>query len=466
MTIRTQNLTKKYMLKTALEHATLTFQGGKIHALVGENGAGKSTLAKILAGDIYPTSGKIFLDNKEVSFKSAKDSLQSGIVLVHQRPLLASKLTAKENIILKFPKLMHAKKDELYTLKDIWASKLHLDSYVKDLGGDMRFYVSLIGSLLRTPSCLILDEPSAFLDVEQRKKLYTHIRKLADEGTTVIIITHSTEEAIYYTDTVTLMKEGTVVKQFATPQEYKAYLDVQHAQNITVPHTTSLAKKIPCLEIKNVSSRPKNRPALLHADITVHYGEITSIQGLQEAATSTLEDFVTGMECADSKGTVIFTTPEGTSTELNVAKGKYNTAFLRSHNTAIIPSDKTFRASHPDLTIEQILSVYNRKMSEQHIQELIQKANVHITPKEYARNLSGGMLQRLILERELSISPDLMILCNPMQGLDVQAQVSLCERLAKLAQQGKAILIIGAVDVPPYLSNSTYRLEGGITHHE
>ena len=105
-------------------------------------------------------------------------------------------------------------------------------------------------------------------------------------------------------------------------------------------------------------------------------------------------------------------------------------------------------------------------MSEQHIQELIQKANVHITPKEYARNLSGGMLQRLILERELSISPDLMILCNPMQGLDVQAQVSLCERLAKLAQQGKAILIIGAVDVPPYLSNSTYRLEGGITHHE
>lgn len=466
MTIQTQNLTKKYTLKTALENASLTFQSGKIHALVGENGAGKSTLAKILAGDIAPSSGKIFLDGREISFKSAKDSLNAGIVLVHQRPLLASKLSAKENIILKFPKLMYANKEQLYMLKATWTPNLNLDSYVRDLGGNMRFYVSLLGSLMRKPACLILDEPSAFLDMEERKRLYRNLRKLADKGTTVIIITHSTEEALSYTDSVSLLHEGSLVKQFETPLEYRKHLESQNANKKDIPSISFSTKRKICLEIKDASSRPKNRPALLNVNIKAHYGEITSILGLKEAASDTLEDLVTGMDCSYSKGSVIFTAPNGTETSMNIAKGQYSTAFLRSHKTAIIPSDKTFRASNPNLTIEQMMSVYQKKTSEKNIQELIEKAHVNIKQKEYAYNLSGGMLQRLILERELAIDPDLLILCNPMHGLDIQAQFSLCERLSTLAQQGKAILITGASDFPLSLCQNIYRLEGGITYHE
>ncbi len=466
MNLRTHDLTKKYRLKTALENVSVTFQSSKIHALVGENGAGKSTLAKLLAGDITPSSGSIFINEKEIKFNSAKDSLNEGIVLVHQRPLLSEKLTAKENIILKFPKLMYANKDELYKLKGIWAASLNLDSYIKDLGGNMRFYVSLLGSLLLNPKCLILDEPSAFLDFDERKKLYINLRKLANKGTTIIIITHSTEEAISYTDTVSLLQEGCLVKQFATAQEYKKYIELQNSQESAIHQLSFYKNKILCLEIHNASSRPKNRPALLQVNIKANYGEITSILGLQEAATGTLEDLVTGMEYSYSKGTVEFTSPNGITKKLNIARGQYNTIFLRTHKTAIIPSDKTFRASNPELTVEQIMSVYDKKISKETIQELINKANVKITQKEYVHNLSGGMLQRLILERELAIDPDLLILCNPMHGLDIQAQTSLCERLSNLARQGKAILIIGASDFPVQLCHSIYKLEGGITHHE
>lgn len=472
MNLRTHDLTKKYRLKTALENVSVTFQSSKIHALVGENGAGKSTLAKLLAGDITPSSGSIFINEKEIKFNSAKDSLNEGIVLVHQRPLLSEKLTAKENIILKFPKLMYANKDELYKLKGIWAASLNLDSYIKDLGGNMRFYVSLLGSLLLNPKCLILDEPSAFLDFDERKKLYINLRKLANKGTTIIIITHSTEEAISYTDTVSLLQEGCLVKQFTDSNEYAEYIKEKKLQVTTVNSDNSnqefstSGEHSECLEIINASARPKNKPVLLQVNIKANYGEITSVQGLQEAASLTLEDLVTGIESSSAKGTVIFASPDGKRQKLNIAKGQYNTAFLRLHKTAIIPSDKTFRASNPELTVEQMMSVYDRKVSTEKLLSLIQKANVNITLKESARNLSGGMLQRLILERELSTNPNLLILCNPMQGLDFQSQAKLCERISNLAQQGKAILIIGAADFPISLCNNIYKLEGGITYHE
>lgn len=466
MNIQTHELTKKYTLKTALENVSVTFQQGKIHALVGENGAGKSTLAAILAGDIPPTSGTICLDNKPVIFKSAKDSLNAGINLVHQRPLLATKLTAKENIILKLPKLIYSKKESLYQLKDKWAPELNLDSYIKDLGGNMRFYVSLIGALLRNPKCLILDEPSAFLDQEERKTLYKNLRELSSSGTTIIVITHSTEEAISYTDTVTLLKEGNLVRQFNSAQEYKMFIAEQNIQSSTSVDIYKDSDAKSCLEIIHASSRPKNRPALLDVSIKVNYGQITSVLGLKEAASDTLEDLITGMEISYSKGKAVFTSPEGKVTELNFARGQYNTSFLRLHKCAIIPSDKTFRASNPALTIEQMMSVYEKKVSAKKIDDLIRKANVNITQKESARNLSGGMLQRLILERELSINPDIIIMCNPMHGLDIQAQTALCKRLTALAEQGKAILIIGAADFPLSLCHNIYRLEGGITRHE
>ena len=454
-----------------MDSVSVSFTGGKIHALVGENGAGKSTLAGIISGDIQPTGGDILLDEEVLAFSSAKDALSRGIVLVHQRPKLASAITAKENIILQLqtggkrqPFFLHAPSAELLALQKEWAPQLNLNAVVRDLGGNLRFYTSLLGALLQKPKVLLLDEPSAFLDMDERQTLYAHLRSLADSGTNIIVITHSRAEATKYADTVTMLKLGRLAGYFPTAGEYEVFLsesDRQLSANepYLQPAESADRNHSSALEL-NLSSRPKNRPALLSASIQANYGEITAVTGLQEAALDTLEDTITGMETSWAKGSLTITDETGSHT---IAANRLSPGFLRSHKVAIVPSDKTFRAANPNITVEELLSVYTKTEPRQKAAALIREAHVNITPEQFVSNLSGGMLQRLIVTRELSTSPDLLILCNPMQGLDIEAQGNLCHKLTDLTAKGKAVIIIGTQDFPLTLCQKVYRLESGCT---
>ncbi|MDE7392430.1 MAG: ATP-binding cassette domain-containing protein [Treponemataceae bacterium] len=493
MTVETRGLTKSYPLKTALDRVSVSFAGGHIHALVGENGAGKSTLARLLCGDLLPTAGSILLDGTPVAFASPKDALRAGIVPVHQRPLLTTAITAHENIILqvqearaKKPLFLHAPTAELRSLRDRWAEHLHLNALVKDLGGNMRFYVSLLGALLRKPRVLLLDEPSAFLDSSERTRLYQNLRTLADGGTNVIVITHSRAEATTCADSVTLLQNGTLIAQFDSPKDYDDWLKQHPAiapnemhggeslppapkQSFSAspsprgaPLTPPSAPQKNALAVMHLSSLPKNRPALLDASLTAAYGAITAVTGLQEAALDTLEDALTGMETASAAGFVTLTAADGAST--TVRASKVTPRLLRAHRTAIVPSDRTFRAAHPDITVEQLLSVYAKTDPRGTALRLIRRADVHITPEQSVAQLSGGMLQRLILTRELATAPALLMLCNPMQGLDIQAQATLCQTLVALARAGKAVLILGTQDFPLSLCQTVYALESGVLH--
>lgn len=468
MFITAEHLTRKYLLKTALNDVSVRFAEGKIHALVGENGAGKSTLAAILAGDIRPSAGTLCIDGKNTAFSSAKDALAQGIVLVHQRPLLAKNLTVSENIWVSTDSTFFIRPPsaELLALRQTWAPALQLTAYVRDLGGNLRFYASLLGALLKKPRCLILDEPSAFLDMEERKSLYGRLKELAAAGTTIIVITHSTAEALQYADSVTVLSEGALVAQFEGAEAYRAWLE-----NAQRPQAEGAGTGTPravqgssCLKLDHAGARPKNRPALLDASIEAPYGQITCVAGMQEAALGTLEDVVSGMERACTQGSATICSPDGTHSEtVQLVHGGLSAAFLRRHRCAIVPSDRTFRAADPHITVEQMLSVYARSGTRQLAQKLIQEAGVNITPEQRVSNLSGGMLQRLILARELSIQPELLILCNPMQGLDIQSQGKLCRTVTGLAAAGTAVLIIGTADFPLSLCSRVYSLEGGKT---
>src|SRR5574344_1478336 len=481
MTISLSGITKKYLLKTALSDITVSFDSGKIHALLGENGAGKSTLAGILSGDIQLTSGKIILDGEEVLFRSTKDALTRGIILVHQRPLLAESITAKENIVLGIgnqnafsTSLPHSVALQLTQLQKQWAPELNLNAPVRDIGGDGRFYTSLLCALLRNPRCLILDEPSALLGAEQRKSLYTSLKLLASQGCNIIVITHNTTEARQYADTVTILQKGRCAAQYDSPQAYvqspdaNSHLVTGNANNER-PSLPSVHVKtnIHCLALVHVSSTPKNKPVLLDASLTVDFHAISIVTGMQEGALGTLEDVVTGMSQSPCSGTILFFDNKSKQTiQHDLHRTKFTSSFLRHHKTAIIPSDRTMRASNPALTVEQMLTVYctgSSKTVRNLALSLIAKAAVSIEPDERSSSLSGGMLQRLILERELSIDPDALILCEPMQGLDIEAQSTLCARLVSLAAQGKAILILGATDFPLTICDKVYSLEGGTT---
>ena len=471
MKIKVHGLCKEYLLKNALKDVSLEFEGGKLHAILGQNGAGKSTFSKILSGNIRPSSGDIFLDDKKVFFKCPRDALKHSIALVNQTPFLATELSAKENInlILKGKKVSSV---EITDLKNKWCPHLNLNAKVKDLGGNFRFYTSLLGILLRKTNCIILDEPSAFLEADERKNLYENLRCLCNEGKLIIVITHSKAEAGRWADTVTIFNEGKVFHHFESSKEYNAYLKYLEENKIekinSLPHQMMDVKVSPCLIAEKIKVKPKNKALFYSDSLKINYGEITVLSGMGQAALSTAEDFFSGLQEENISGLITFfdktcENKKNKIIKINLKSKKFNSTFLRKHKAAIVPSDRNYRAANPQLTVEEILNVYKKWPSKKFTWDLIKRADVKITPYEKVSALSGGMLQRLILERELSLNPSLIILANPMQGLDIDAQGNLCHRLLELKNEGKAIFIIGSLDFPLSLCQRVYALEDGTT---
>ena len=467
MDVALEHISKRYLHKTVLEDLSLVFQGGMIHALLGENGAGKSTTASVLSGELEADGGTIFIDGKAVHFSSPRDALRSGIVCVRQRPLIADGISVWENILLGTEYGAAGKtlkKGEILSraelLKSKWAPHLNFRALAAHIGGDERFYTALISALIREPRMLILDEPSALLDREQRLSLYANIRELADKGMNVIVITHIMQEASLYTDTVTVLQKGKGAERCERSALYVPKTKSEAAQL----HTVRTEKSGYCISFAHIGVRPKKRPALFDVSFTAKSGGITLIEGLPESGLGTLENVVTGMENARTEGLCRIKTAER-SLCVDLKSGKWTPYFLRTGaklRTAIIPSDRTFRASNPDLSIEQLLcAMYGGKSADEYATRLIEKAKVSIRPDEKAASLSGGMLQRLILAREFENDPNLIIACEPLQGLDGKAAERTQELLLNFAHRGAVVIVLSSSEFPKALCAAHYVLEGG-----
>ena len=467
MDVALEHISKRYLHKTVLEDLSLVFQGGMIHALLGENGAGKSTTAAVLSGALEPDGGTILIDGKAVRFSSPRDALRSGIVCVRQRPLIADGISVWENILLGTEYGAAGKtlkKGEIFSraelLKSKWAPHLNFRALAAHIGGDERFYTALISALIREPRMLILDEPSALLDREQRLSLYANIRELADKGMNVIVITHIMQEASRYTDTVTVLQKGKGAERCERSALYVPMIKSEAAQL----HTVRTEKSGDCISFEHIGVRPKKRPALFDVSFTAKSGGITLIEGLPESGLGTLENVVTGMENARTEGLCRIKTAER-SLCVDLKSGKWTPYFLRTEaklRTAIIPSDRTFRASNPDLSIEQLLcAMYGGKSADEYATRLIEKAKVSIRPDEKAASLSGGMLQRLILAREFENDPNLIIACEPLQGLDGKAAERTQELLLNFAHRGAVVIVLSSSEFPKALCAAHYVLEGG-----
>ena len=366
--LRLQDICVNYSYKTVLTGVSLNFEKGKIYSLLGENGAGKSTLAHVICGDILPTGGSIYLNDKKLNIRNPKDAIRSGIVCVHQRPLLAPSISIRDNLRIG---IKHQLTKLIPDFAKVWLPGRELSETVKNISEQEVFNTSLTGALLKSPFVLILDEPP-FLDTQK-------IRKLAKTGIIIIIITHSFKEAIEKSDEVILLKDGNVLEK--TP-----------AKNITEEY------------IKE------------------------KLFGLTK--TITVPDFIEEKDITEE--------------EVMKLRNKAVSNFI-----GYIPSDRTFRASNPDLTIFQLCTAYRTKGKQKELEEyakaLLEKAEVNIRLNEKARCLSGGMLQRLILERELAENPDELYLFDPTHGLDAEATERLYSRLQGLAKIGVKI-IIGKVE--------------------
>ena len=482
MNIYLRRITKRFALKTALDQVSLDFSERKIYAVLGENGAGKSTVASIVSGDTQPTSGKIFIENKSVRFRNAGEATAAKIICVHQRPLLADSLTVFENIILGAERLrLHSSKRErakaINALVRAWAPALPLDSYVWQAGRSAHFFTAFICALLKNPSVLILDEPASLLDNEEKLIFYSKIQRFVrenEEPKTVIIITHSPEDAALYADSIVVMKKGGVAKVFAaandfTPSEYRALLAAGEnapTYNFMPPEClfsqSAKGESHNYIAFENVSANPQNRPSVSGVTIKAPYGAITCIKGEKASGLETLENVITGM--ADCPCTGTFAVMHGNHKfTAKIGTRCFTPAVLRyKQKAAILSSDRNFRSADPRLTVEQLLTaMYCGKDCKSYAQSLIDKAEINIKVDEKVSSLSGGMLQQLLLRRELESNPELIIMCEPLQGLDSNAAQKMCALLTGSSRAGKAVLIIAAADFPNELCSKIYHLKEG-----
>lgn len=485
MKLELKDIHVTYSYKTVLDGVNVSFDSGKIYALLGDNGAGKSTMANVICGEVIPSSGAIFFNGKEVAFKTPKDALSNGIAYVHQFPMLSNIISIKENLVVGVNKKHFGKLKEII---DTFLPETDLNTKVEKLGADSRFFVALSSALLKEPQFLILDEPSALLGPLQSKFLYEQLESLAKNGMTILVITHNLNEAENYCHQVYKLKNGKIEALSSVRENYNisdagngagvgtgtgvgadgsrrdssGAKDSAGADNI---NTEGAKKDSTYFEItvknhlcsKGISLKPFN--------IVCRENQITLIQGSEDDGLLQLEKLVTGALVQNDKTNrfegMISLNSEGKKLSWDLKKKKYNFRRLRNNGlvkTGIIPTDRKYTGSHPSLTISDVLFPCTNPLE---IQQIIKNADINIQSNEKCANLSGGMLQRLIFSRELFYNPKLVIMCNPLHGLDVTAQENTCKKIKETADKGAVVLVLSSAEFPKTICKESYSLKNG-----
>lgn len=401
MNLELRDICLKFSHKNVLQKLNVRFEEAQLHALLGENGAGKSTAANIICGELQPDSGQILIDGKPVVFHTPREAINRGICYVHQRPMLADSITVKENLLLGLNK---EQKKRLEAVAQKWLADIELNSLTKKYGADTRFFIALTSALIKAPRILILDEPSALLDENQEKFLFENLRELAAGGMNIIVITHNYDEAKKYCDTVDYLEDGVLV-----------------------------LKK----ELDQVRPFPPRSLSLSKGAISSNSGSIKLITGLPQNKLDEMEKTLIWENRALQRQRA-----HRTQGSQRLSKGP---------STGFIPTDRKYTGSNPNLTIEQMLTAAldipeNQKPDV--ARKMIEASGVNIQPQEKCSCLSGGMLQKLMIEREFYNNPKSLILCNPLQGLDVKTCRKTCERIQKAAQEGADVLVLSYGEFP------------------
>lgn len=474
LTAELKNISKVYISEnpetgevyrnTALENVDIEFRTSEVHALLGDNGAGKSSLVHIFSGLHFPTNGVIKINNKEVFFSSPAEALKCGIVIVHQAPNLVYEASVFENIILGsnhkylFPIIRRKKiKGKIYDILREWSIDLDLDAKVKDLSVQDKFFTALVFAILENPKFLILDEPAAVITTGNTISFFKHLHKYSKERKIgIVLITHKLEEALSASDRISILNKGKIETSFFTEElnnENKSLKNV--FSNINKPAALSKENQA---EIKSGNGKNigleikifRNRD-FESAFFCAEKNSITGIVGNWNSKIENLENILSGMVCKDFNkfycGELAFCDGGMCIKKINIEK--ISPAFLLRNKIGFIPSDRHYRASNPNLSIVEILNCYrlkkeiiNKKKMRSFAASILLKENIKTEISASCASLSGGQLQRILLARCIEEDPNIIILSEPLRGLDLTSAAQFKTRLEELSKMGKTILIL------------------------
>ena len=451
-----RNITKTFGTVVANNDVSITVHKGTIHAIVGENGAGKSTIMRIAYGFYKADSGEIFVDGKKVDIRNPHDAIALGIGMVHQHFMLVDTMTVAENIVLGAETGSAANLDleqannEILQLSNDLRLGVNPRAYIEDLSVGQQQRVELLKALYRNAELLILDEPTAVLTPQEVEEFFAILRRMKDQGKTIIIITHKLEEVLAISDEVTVMRDGKDVgnvKTAETSAKDLARMIVGRDVLLRVEKTDAVPKST-VLEVKNLRIAGKHGPALNDVSFTVRAGEIVGIAGIEGNGQTELIEAVSGL-CKVSSGTIEF---EGRNvTNLSARR-------MKEFGIAHIPEDRHKRGLllHSDLAENSILGVHYRPpvasggfMSsaaiDKRIREIVENFDVRPPiPELMAKSLSGGNQQKLIIGREFELNPKLLLVSQPTRGVDIGAIEFIHRKLIGLRDAGTAVLLVSA----------------------
>ncbi|WP_028935099.1 ABC transporter ATP-binding protein [Pseudonocardia spinosispora] len=451
-----RGIDKSYGPVHANQDVSLTLGQGSVHAILGENGAGKSTLMKILFGVERPDAGTIVVDGTQRRLRTPADAIAAGIGMVFQHFGLVSELSVLDNISLGAERSGPLGVDRSAARRriDQLAAELGLEvptgRRVRDISIAQQQRVEILKALYRGARVLILDEPTALLAPQERLRLFDAIRRLQATGASVLFITHKLDEIEALADDVTVMRHGAVVARRRIGEVDRRTLVADMVGEAGRSSAAPRPGRTPggaALTVRGLTVPPGSDggSGLSAVDAVVRRGEVLGVVGIDGHGHQTFCQVLAGVRPAPS-GTVV---PDGAPAR------RWDRRAAMRRRIAYVPEDRLVAgvARHASIA-ENLLGnrlrdprfsrygLLRRKEVARHADDLVERFDIRCRDaRQEAGRLSGGNVQKIVLARELSADPEVIVVCEPTRGLDIGAIAAVHDRLSEAAGAGKGVVV-------------------------
>ena len=457
--VELKGITKTFGSIVANSDCSLTVEKGEILSVLGENGSGKTTLMNMLAGIYFPDAGQIFVNGEEVVIRSPKDAFKYNIGMIHQHFKLVDVFTATENIVLgmhdeeKFS-LAEAEK-KVRQITERYGFAVDLKKKIYEMSVSEKQTVEIIKVLYRGANILILDEPTAVLTPQETRRLFDVLRRMREDGKSIIIITHKLHEVLEISDRVVILRKGENVGNVATKDATEQSLtELMVGEKIDL-HIARTAPKDPQerLRVEHLTVRNKEGAHVLEdVNFTANGGEILGIAGISGCGQKELLEAIAGLQASEKGSSIVYKPTDGQSVNL---VGKSPKA-IRSLGIALsfVPEDRLGMGlvGNMDIVDNMMLRSYKRghtafleRKRPKDLAEKIIKSLEIVTPDANTpvRRLSGGNVQKVLVGREIAQHPTVLMVAYPVRGLDINSSYMIYNLLQKQKESGVSVIFVG-----------------------